>query len=128
MNAPEPAVNAALPQVEPERATRSRRLVWLVAAIVLGALVVGAWLWLRKPAESAGPGGRGSDAAGRPLPVVAAAVTKGPIDVYLSALGTVTPRNMVTVRSRVDGQLMRVMFREGQLVKAGELLAEVDPR
>jgi multidrug efflux system membrane fusion protein len=62
------------------------------------------------------------------LPVVAASVSKGPIDVYLSALGTVTPRNMVTVRSRVDGQLMRVAFQEGQFVKAGDLLAEIDPR
>ena len=113
--------------MEPAPERRARRFVWLVAAIVLVALAVGAWLWLRKPAESAAPSGRGGD-AGRPLPVVAAAVTKGPIDVYITALGTVTPRNMVTVRSRVDGQLMRVAFQEGQFIKAGELLAEIDPR
>jgi multidrug efflux system membrane fusion protein len=64
----------------------------------------------------------------RSLPVVAAPARKGPIDVYLSALGTVTPRNVVAVRPRVDGQLMRVNFVEGQTVKAGDLLAEIDPR
>jgi multidrug efflux system membrane fusion protein len=96
--------------------------------VVVIALVVGAGLWLRKPADSTGAPGRGGDASGKPLPVVAAPVTKGPIDVYINALGTVSPRNMVTVRSRVDGQLMRVAFQEGQLVKAGELLAEIDPR
>jgi multidrug efflux system membrane fusion protein len=60
--------------------------------------------------------------------VVAAAARKGSIDVAISALGTVTPRNMVTVRSRVDGELLRVAFSEGQMVKTGELLAEIDPR
>ena len=60
--------------------------------------------------------------------MVATASRKGSIDVYLNALGTVTPRNVVTVKPRVDGQLLRVAFSEGQLVKAGDLLAEIDPR
>jgi multidrug efflux system membrane fusion protein len=60
--------------------------------------------------------------------VVATAARKGSIDVYLNALGTVTPRNVVVVRARVDGELMRVAFKEGQIVKAGDLLAEIDPR
>lgn len=64
----------------------------------------------------------------RALPVIAEPVRQGTIDVYLDALGTVTPRNLVTVKPRVDGQLMKLYFGDGQFVKAGQLLAEIDPR
>src|SRR4029077_8217194 len=98
----------------------------------------GTWYWMnRSPGDATasaasgapGKGGRGKGGdASRATPVVAASVRKGPIDVYVSALGTVTPRNVVVVRPRVDGQLMRVAFTEGQVVKAGDRLAEIDPR
>jgi multidrug efflux system membrane fusion protein len=74
--------------------------------------------------KPAGPGGRDS----RPVPVSALPARTGDIGIYLSAIGTVTPLNTVTVRSRVDGQLVKVFFREGQTVRAGERLAEIDPR
>jgi membrane fusion protein, multidrug efflux system len=111
-----------------QRAPRGRRWLWLVPVVLLIAAVAGVWYWsTHKVAEpAAGKGGRGD--ASRPTPVVAMPVRKGSIDVYLNALGTVTPRNTVTVRSRVDGQLMRVAFQEGQVVKAGDLLCEIDPR
>jgi membrane fusion protein, multidrug efflux system len=62
------------------------------------------------------------------LPVVASAATKGDVGVYLTGLGTVTPMNTVTVRSRVDGELVDVAFREGQIVRRGDLLARIDTR
>lgn len=64
----------------------------------------------------------------RPIPVLAAAVRQGDMNLYLNGLGTVTAYNSVTVRSRVDGELIRVAFTEGQLVEQGALLAEIDPR
>jgi multidrug efflux system membrane fusion protein len=109
-----------------------RRWPWAVAAVAILAAGAGYWYWSSRPGEAQAPalgsqGGR-PDPSARALPVVAVPARKGAIDVYLNALGTVTPRNMVVVKPRVDGQLMRVAFTEGQAVKAGDLLAEIDPR
>jgi multidrug efflux system membrane fusion protein len=69
-----------------------------------------------------------SDLGSRPMPVLVAKAEQRDVNVYLDALGTVTPRNTITVKARVDGQLLNVFFREGQMVKAGEVLAQIDPR
>jgi membrane fusion protein, multidrug efflux system len=69
-----------------------------------------------------------TDAAAHPVPVGIAAARKGDMNVYIYGLGSVTPLCTVTVRSRVDGQLMEVLFKEGQTVKAGQLIATIDPR
>jgi multidrug efflux system membrane fusion protein len=108
---------------------RSSRLRWGLLAVLTVAAVVAGWYAWQRPADAPPPaGGRRLDPGMRALPVVAVPARKGGIDVYLNALGTVTPRGMVTVKPRVDGQLLRVHFAEGQTVKAGELLAEIDPR
>ena len=78
------------------------------------------------PAAASAPPAAGGE--GRPVPVVTAAVSRRDVPVYLDGLGTVQAFNTVTVRSQVDGQLIDVLFREGQDVKAGDVLAQIDPR
>jgi multidrug efflux system membrane fusion protein len=63
-----------------------------------------------------------------PVPVVAATSRRSDLAIYLTGLGSVAAYNTVTIRSRVDGELMRVAFTEGQLVQKGDLIAEIDPR
>jgi len=125
-----PAVNTVDEQPLLTRpAPRARRWRWIAIAALVIAVIVAAWFWFGRGAEDPAKAGRGKgDPNARPVPVVAAPARKGTIDVYIDALGTVTPRNTVVVHSRVDGQLMTVAFREGQDVKAGDLLAQIDPR
>src|SRR5256885_6538286 len=73
------------------------------------------------------PGGAAAAAVPRATPVVTAVTRAGDLPVSITALGSVTALNTVTVRSRVDGQLLKTLFSEGQLVRQGELLAEIDP-
>ena len=108
-----------------------KKWVWvLVVVVALGIVGGGGWFIYQRIGEAqtkaATKGkGKGGD---RSVPVVAATATTADIGVQIDGLGTVTPVATVTVRSRVDGQLMKIAFREGQLVKAGDFLAEVDPR
>ena len=92
-------------------------------SVVLLALAIGATLLFQTPQPSAQ-----SAAVDRPVPVSVATVQSSDLQVYLNGLGTVTPLNSVTVRSRVDGELIALHFAEGQMVREGALLAEIDPR
>src|SRR5215469_16045813 len=99
------------------------------------------WFWagallvvfvLYRLATGLGRSGQSSDAAAaihnQSVPVAAAAAKRGDLNLYLTEIGTVTPFKTVTVHTRVDGELVRVLFKEGQMVKEGDLLAEIDPR
>ncbi|MGV6873394.1 efflux RND transporter periplasmic adaptor subunit [Pseudochelatococcus sp. B33] len=113
-------------------ATSGRKRPWLVRfvwLVVLAAAVAAVVLYGRPdPSTQTGPGrfGRGGPPGG--VPVEAAAVARHDMPVTLQALGTVTPLATVTARTRVTGQLTRVVFSEGQHVEKDSLLAEVDPR
>jgi multidrug efflux system membrane fusion protein len=137
--AAEAVTSPPYPETPAGETRRGRAWTWILAVLVLIALAAGGYYWWSKratpapsPGASAPTGAPGPVAKGfdpnRALPVIAEPVRKGSIDVYLNALGTVTPRNIVTVKPRVDGQLMKVYFEEGQLVKAGQVLADIDPR
>ena len=112
---------------KPETRRRSLKGAWVVIFVVFLA-AVGVAVYLLQPSEAPRPAGRRGFDPSRPTPVVAAAAKTGDINIYLNGLGTVTPLKTVTVRSRVDGELVRVAFTEGQVVKAGDVLAEIDPR
>jgi multidrug efflux system membrane fusion protein len=102
---------------------------WLAGVLAVILVVVGVYLF-RARSGDAQPSARNrrSGPNTQVVPVVTAKVKSGDMNVYLSGLGTVTALNTVTLKSRVDGQLDKVLFQEGQLVTAGQLLAQLDPR
>jgi membrane fusion protein, multidrug efflux system len=112
---------------EPEEPKGSPFRKWIVIFVILA--IVGAVVWkIRSNAsEQRVTGGRQAAAGDRPVPVMAASVEQKTMPIYLNALGTVTAYNTVTVKTRVDGQLIQVAVREGQAVRKGQLLAQIDP-
>ena len=116
----------------PQPSVRRRRWPIFVA---LAAVLVGSYLgWhyfiATKPADAAvdlkTTAGKGGDPAR--IPVTVARVQKADFPVYLNGLGTVQPYRTVTVRSRIDGQIIKVAFKQGRMVKEGDTLVEIDPR
>jgi len=107
---------------ENSSAHKSRWWIWLIVAVVIVVIVV---LWQRSGSPDAKAGG---DAASRPVMVTTAVAHQGDIGVYLNALGTVTPVYTDMVTSRVQGEITQVYYREGQMVRKGDPLIEIDPR
>jgi multidrug efflux system membrane fusion protein len=105
--------------------TRRRILISLLIVLILGG---GYYAWREYRPSEVPPQQKSKGGPAGPTPVVALPATTGSVDVVMNGLGTATPLRTVTVRSRVDGELMRVLFEEGQLVKQGQVLAEIDPR
>lgn len=113
---------------EPDEPKGSKLRVVVVALII--AVVVGAAVWKirRNTADQNQTAMMMTAMEDRPTPVQVSAVSEKTMPIYLTALGTVTAYNTVTIKSRVDGQLMRVNVNEGQRVHTGETLVEIDPK
>jgi membrane fusion protein, multidrug efflux system len=101
---------------------RSRR--WLVLTSILALLVAGVVWWSRQASAPQPGGGRNAG----PMSIVPEVVGKGDIGINLNALGTVTSLATVTIRTQISGYLMKIDFKEGDDVKKGDLLAQIDPR
>lgn len=141
-NQPKPTPPSKDPAPTAARRPRRTLAIGTLAVVIVGGLL---WWhpWRRTPADApgaAGPAsgamaggghrGRGGPAAmaNVPQPVSVATATQGEMPIVLSALGTVTPLANVTVKSQLSGYLQSVAFQEGQIVKKGDLLAQIDPR
>lgn len=130
MDLPERGSHATT-DASPARPSKRRWWLWV---LVIAGIVVAIWYFrgLRVPSEAApatsGRGRGGAGGGGFVVPVVVSAAHLGDLPVYFNGLGTVTAFNTVTVRSRVDGQIVNVAFKEGQYVHEGDLLVQIDPR
>jgi multidrug efflux system membrane fusion protein len=108
---------------QPEPKHRWKMLWWIIAAVaLLVVIVIGARY---RAATPAAPGRGGLNG---PLAVGVASVTTGEVPITINALGTVTPLATVTVHPQINGPLVKIAFTEGQMVKRGDLLVQIDPR
>src|SRR5713101_535171 len=124
--------------VRREPPSKGHHWVWILALAVLVGLGIWYFRGPRSNTEAQGPaapggaskgqGRQGAGAGGFVVPVVVATAQRGDLPVYFDGLGTVTAFNTVTVHSRVDGQITKINFQEGQFVRQGESLLEIDPR
>ncbi len=103
---------------------------WLLLLVIIVAGGAGYWYFggSKSADTAAGSGGKAGRNGGKPMPVMTATASTDEIAIFLNGLGTVTPLATVSVKSRIDGEIMQLHFKEGQMVKRGQLLAEIDPR
>ncbi len=120
---PEPATRRSPDNDQPRK--KSRVWVWFA---VLFVIALSGYYLVQRNSRNATASKTASRPAARAIPVVTATARRGSVGVYLNGLGLATAFNTVTVRTRVDGELIKVAFEEGQLVHAGDLIAKIDPR
>jgi len=106
-----------------EKGPRRHYAVWIVAALLVLIAVV-----IYRVRSSSAAASKGKDTYASAISVGVTTVQKRDVPYYLTGLGNVTAFNTVTVHTRVDGQIMQVLFREGQFVHQGDVLVEIDPR
>jgi len=111
----------------PSVAPGGKRRVWLWVIAVLVLAAAAAFLYYQRQAMEQEQKAKSNNES-KPVPVTAAKVASGAMGIYVEALGTVTPVYTVAVTSRVQGQIMEVHYREGQMVHKGDPLLEIDPR
>jgi multidrug efflux system membrane fusion protein len=125
--APPPAPSPAPAPASPASPTAHKNHWWVYLILALVVAGFGYFIYTRLESAKAA-GGDFKKGPAHDLPVVVAEVRKGDLNQYLVGLGTVTPLNTVTVKSRVDGAITAIHFVEGQRVKIGEPLIDIDPR
>ena len=128
---PGPQLEPEAPQPSSEPPRRRRLLVRLAVVLALAAAAVFAWQRIEKvetTAPSTAQGPNGGRAGQPPQTVRVAPVTLGDMPIVIDALGTVTPFETVTIRTQIAGKLQEVGFEEGQIVKKGDFVAQIDPR
>jgi multidrug efflux system membrane fusion protein len=131
LDVPRPAPIPYPPTLPGEHAARPRArrrwLPWLIGLLLLLLAGLVAWRVLG-PSKSSSRRGRAGNPADAAQPVGVAKIGTGDMQIVLTGLGTVTPLATITVQTQINGQLMSVGFQEGQLVRKGDFLAQIDPR
>jgi multidrug efflux system membrane fusion protein len=115
-------------EIEYTEPARPRHRGWLFVTLLLIGAAAGGYYFYAHRENAAGDDAKAAKAPARAIPVVVATARRGDIPIYLTGLGTATASNTVTVHTRVDGQVDKIGFTEGQVVKEGDPLVEIDPR
>ncbi len=116
------------PRQSPEDSTKKRRHLWIWVIILLIFAFLFWWVWKQHSASATPPGGGRGAGAGGTVAITTATAKKGSVGVYLQAIGTVTPTYTDSITAQVTGVITAVHYREGQDVRKGDPLLDIDSR